>query len=405
MRVPLHDDVESAYARAHELCHVKFSTDRMLTKCKKLGIEREMQAVEDMRVNLNGQRARVSGLALPQSSHYIARLREDVERLQKAGRKAEAIEYQTLAELAYTSSGGLGMEMSPAVEGLVEKARRDLEIRTRSASFGAPLSDNRGLKIAKWLSEQFEKEREKERKEEEKKEEDRKERARIAKEGRKPGDDLPDGIKKGKGGKPPTIEKYAQWGECEIREPKRSLRHTQLKTEEIRPAESGVEPFFPDRLMTEGGWFGVRRPVVPGAAVLIDASGSMAGMLGRGNLERLVKAAPAGVIAMYSGHYDTGAVVILAKGGSRVQDKEIRSLSAGGGNVVDGPALKWLAKQKGLPKIWLCDGGVTGIGDAGFKGAREECDATLKKMRGVRVASIKGVLDELKKAGGMVCTV
>ena len=34
----------------------------------------------------------------------------------------------------------------------------------------------------------------------------------------------------------------------------------------------------------------------------------------------------------------------------------------GFGNVVDGPALQWLCKQP-EPRIWICDGRVTGFGD------------------------------------------
>ena len=34
----------------------------------------------------------------------------------------------------------------------------------------------------------------------------------------------------------------------------------------------------------------------------------------------------------------------------------------GGGNIVDGPALDWLATQA-EPRIWISDGAVTGIDD------------------------------------------
>ena len=36
-----------------------------------------------------------------------------------------------------------------------------------------------------------------------------------------------------------------------------------------------------------------------------------------------------------------------------------------GGNIVDGPALEWLATQA-EPRIWISDGAVTGINDVDY---------------------------------------
>jgi hypothetical protein len=40
----------------------------------------------------------------------------------------------------------------------------------------------------------------------------------------------------------------------------------------------------------------------------------------------------------------------------------IKAASCQHGNVVDGPALRWLARQP-EPRIWISDGHVTGIAD------------------------------------------
>jgi len=60
----------------------------------------------------------------------------------------------------------------------------------------------------------------------------------------------------------------------------------------------------------------------------------------------------------------------------------------GSGNVVDGPALAWLARQP-RPRIWFCDGAVTGIGDHG------DLRCTADAERPQRNGSIRR-LDELQ---------
>jgi hypothetical protein len=40
----------------------------------------------------------------------------------------------------------------------------------------------------------------------------------------------------------------------------------------------------------------------------------------------------------------------------------LENLRLGRGNVIDGPALRWLASQPG-PRIWISDGRVTGVRD------------------------------------------
>jgi hypothetical protein len=95
-----------------------------------------------------------------------------------------------------------------------------------------------------------------------------------------------------------------------------------------------------------------------GGNILIDISGSM--NLSSGDLVELLKTAPAATIAGYcsDGKRD-GWLIIFAQNGRYASNPE----RMGDGNGVDGPALDWLARQRG-PKVWICDGVVTGVGDA-----------------------------------------
>ena len=69
---------------------------------------------------------------------------------------------------------------------------------------------------------------------------------------------------------------------------------------------------------------------------------------------------PAVNIAMYNGYSTTGSLRIIAKNGMRVNDDYL-SKYTGGGNVVDGPALRWLAEMPER-RIWVSDMHVFGAG-------------------------------------------
>ena len=69
---------------------------------------------------------------------------------------------------------------------------------------------------------------------------------------------------------------------------------------------------------------------------------------------------PAVNIAMYNGYYNGGNLRIIAKNGMRVDDTYLDDHS-GGGNVIDGPALRWLAEMPPR-RIWVSDMKVFGIG-------------------------------------------
>jgi hypothetical protein len=111
------------------------------------------------------------------------------------------------------------------------------------------------------------------------------------------------------------------------------------------------------------------------------------------DVDKILRRWPAVTVATYAGESDRGQLWIIAKKGKRARANDIKP--PGGGNVVDGPCLDWLAKQR-KPRVWISDGGVTGIGDdATYDFVK---DAALKMKRG----DIKrlGNAQALLKGGG-----
>jgi hypothetical protein len=63
----------------------------------------------------------------------------------------------------------------------------------------------------------------------------------------------------------------------------------------------------------------------------------------------------------------------------------------GGGNVVDTEALRWLASQPG-PRVWICDGFVTGMMDHEGMNITRECGILATRARVKRFQSIEEYL-------------
>jgi hypothetical protein len=113
------------------------------------------------------------------------------------------------------------------------------------------------------------------------------------------------------------------------------------------------------RLHIDGRVF-TRRRRQRGGTVLIDASGSM--RFSPSDLERVITAAPLATVGIYGGRGRSGTLTIVASKGRMAASALIKAASCQHGNVVDGPALRWLARQP-EPRIWISDGHVTGIAD------------------------------------------
>lgn len=109
--------------------------------------------------------------------------------------------------------------------------------------------------------------------------------------------------------------------------------------------------------------------------MVVDCSGSMDMQVSY--IDQILAIAPAATIAVYSsnaldkqwnrahGGLYTGHLAIVAHKGKRIATEEIEQYLHGG-NVVDGEALRWLARQPG-PRVWISDGYVSGAGES-FRG-------------------------------------
>ena len=118
-------------------------------------------------------------------------------------------------------------------------------------------------------------------------------------------------------------------------------------------------------------------------SILIDVSGSM--HLKASQIGRLLENAPLATVASYSSDGNrTGELHILAQNGRYTSDPQ----RAGFGNGVDGPALDWLARQP-APRVWICDGVVTGVGDATHHTLAQECMTTCVRSNIMRVESVE----------------
>ena len=106
-----------------------------------------------------------------------------------------------------------------------------------------------------------------------------------------------------------------------------------------------------------------------GASVLIDTSGSM--RLDSDDLDTIIAGAPnATLVAIYSGGKKEGELRVVVRDGRRIGVEGLEPY--GLANVVDVPALEWLAKQPG-PRIWISDGRVTGLGDEASSKVTNRC--------------------------------
>jgi len=176
---------------------------------------------------------------------------------------------------------------------------------------------------------------------------------------------------------PPITETDARWMTMRIEKAPLTLKAAIKPTRKWTARDEGVVPAAIHRLAVDGRIF--HQPVHKdhGYNLLIDCSGSM--HWSPEHLREVLMKAPATRVALYSGDNDHGVLRIVSEKGMRAVDHFVRPPS-GGNNGVDGPALRWLAKQKGL-KIWLSDGGVTGIGDGSSTTLFEDASQVVKKGR------------------------
>ena len=156
-----------------------------------------------------------------------------------------------------------------------------------------------------------------------------------------------------------------KWGK--LKEVRKLKLDKQRKTEgshSTRAQMCGTRIGMLHRLLTDGKAFKRKttRLHSKGGTFLIDASGSMS--IRNSHIAKILEKAPAALVAIYSASTQSGRIGIVAQDGRIASEETIRQFrdATGECNVIDGPALEWLGQQL-QPRIWVCDGYVTGIGD------------------------------------------
>lgn len=147
---------------------------------------------------------------------------------------------------------------------------------------------------------------------------------------------------------------YGSPGEMSIQEP---TLQRKFKTFTKRNHSEGFIFASPHRILTDKLCFKQKIKKKFKGTILIDVSGSMGWSEKR--LLSLVEKIPAATISCYSGHGAYGDLYIVAKNGFVINELP----NFGDMNVIDIPALEWLAQQS-FPRIWIGDGGISGVDDS-----------------------------------------
>lgn len=193
-------------------------------------------------------------------------------------------------------------------------------------------------------------------------------------------------------GKMPEKDKRHPSGEMEIYHAPLEIKKNSRMGKRWKSTDEGVFIRNHHRLFTDGKVFAHKAKHF-GGAVLIDTSGSMA--LSHSDLLQIIEMSPAIRIALYSGHQTKGTLRIVANKGMIASKEEI-SRNFGSGNIIDVPALRWLATQKGL-KVWISDGQVTGRMDSSATNLSIEANWIRKKAKIIRRPDIHRGIEFLQK--------
>lgn len=185
----------------------------------------------------------------------------------------------------------------------------------------------------------------------------------------------------------------ARWGDMTIVRPSLPIPMKGAIVRRSRPSDIGAVPKRFDRLPIDGNVFDRKRKQ-PGGTVAIDCSGSM--QLSSGDVDAILRAIPGATVATYNGEGTRGELRIVAERGRIAKPEDMRSDMSG--NIIDGPVLGWLAKQS-QPRIWLCDGIVTGVGDQDYPSLYREAMRLARKGQVTRVDDLAGALSALRKRG------
>jgi len=110
-------------------------------------------------------------------------------------------------------------------------------------------------------------------------------------------------------------------------------------------------------------------------------------------IQQILEMAPVAWIGVYGANSQEGWIKVLAANGKCCAPDDMHS--PGGCNVVDGPALEVLAKQA-RPRLWICDGVVTGVGDRYAEGNAVACAKICLEHNIRRLGTMSAAIDYLK---------
>lgn len=189
--------------------------------------------------------------------------------------------------------------------------------------------------------------------------------------------------------------KKVPWGKMKVETPPRPRKVDGFLGKGRTSSEEGVILRYCHRLLVDGRVF-CRTRRQRGGSVLIDCSGSM--NLTSDDLKKILSHSPGAIVACYSGNTHDGVLRILARAGRQVDEGWIGA-PAGGSNIIDRPALEWLSKQP-KPRIWVCDGQVTGIGDRQSAINSLECETVCRQRAIARRDTVGLAVAMLRKLDG-----
>jgi len=190
---------------------------------------------------------------------------------------------------------------------------------------------------------------------------------------------------------------YGDPGTLKIETPKldKQIKFKLTASVKMNAADEGVIPVGLHRYATDMRIFRRKGKRRAGAAILVDVSGSMG--LSYEDVKAIIHQCPAAVIALYSspgGNYGYLRVIAEEKRFSADLNKGM-----GHANVVDVPALEWLAQRKEGKKLWISDGLLTCQNES-----TPNAEAIHRAMKAIRKGRIERVGDvkDLIKSGRLI---
>ena len=395
MTVPLDEDSVSAYFRALEMGKARISPDTPLNKwAEKAKVSsKALAAAETMRVNyfLRSRSVAVGGPFTDESVSKVVdtikNTKDDYQRLRTAVYSVIGSNFTpTKDKLLKEFKANLSKEEYNALYDVIRQAENILRTAYKRGGFPTSKASEQVAKLIKDLTEEPKPEKEEEEKKESKQGESKALKTKVS--GIKEAEETIESLVKEAAtkdamkmipGTPDNPALFPIWGKMSVEMPPLKEIHKAGMAKKRFASDVGDRIRKIHRYATDGKIFSHKRRVL-GGSCLIDCSGSMG--LNHQDILEIIEMAPASRIAIYSGTYQGnlakkesyknpkcpdehrlggcyGLLKIIAKDGRIVSKEECKFPDAFGNNIVDGPALKWLARQP-LPRYWVSDGHVTG---------------------------------------------